>query len=682
MKIRNQLIIVLSLLAGLPLISIVLFSYLTSLRALQAAEEAEARLKADRLEEQLESVQADFTRRLTALEGMSMRALWPTEGEETGVMAKRMAATVLRSLGDSAEIVSTIEFVPAAPTPPAAPKAEARNQEGRPVAKVRPAPEPRREARVEPVIVDLEEVLAPIEDSVEALVLAGEEPDDEFGVQLGRIMSQGLDEFRFDLEAIEDLDGFDVVTVDETGGTEWVFSDGGVVVPVMGDEARLGGLRIGVGEQELAQAILKRPLSEREGDLSFAFAESGELFLADATLREQIEPLAQPAIAAGGGTQYVEQGHIVVTTQPDPETGISFGVARPLEPVLAGVRLAAVRNLIAGLCLVVVALFGVLPLARRMTRNLDAVIAGVERVAHGDLNVRVPVRSHNEFGRLAEAVNSMAVDLLDKEVRIVEQERQNQEQVIRERLLQSEYERKSQELEEARRFQLSLLPKELPRHPDFEVAVAMQTAAEVGGDYYDFWVGSTVGEEEVLTVAVGDATGHGARAGTMVTVIKSLFSTRVRGGPATFLAAAAAAVRRMDLGRMLMALTVAELRRGRLLLSSAGMPPVFVYRHASQQVEELSVPGMPLGGLTWQYLERSVEVAAGDTLLFLSDGFPEATNDEGEPFGYDRVAAAFQRAATGAPESVIERLIAASNEWRTGRELADDLTLVVIRCRA
>ena len=49
----------------------------------------------------------------------------------------------------------------------------------------------------------------------------------------------------------------------------------------------------------------------------------------------------------------------------------------------------------------------------------------------------------------------------------------------------------------------------------------MKTATEVGGDYYDFHVGV----DGTLTIVLGDATGHGMRAGTMVTSAKSLFNS-------------------------------------------------------------------------------------------------------------------------------------------------------------
>ncbi len=87
-------------------------------------------------------------------------------------------------------------------------------------------------------------------------------------------------------------------------------------------------------------------------------------------------------------------------------------------------------------------------------------------------------------------------------------------------IVQAENERKSKELEEARNLQLSMLPRDLPQLPNLDIAVYMKTATEVGGDYYDFHIGL----DGTLTVVLGDATGHGMKAGTMVTTTKSLFN--------------------------------------------------------------------------------------------------------------------------------------------------------------
>jgi len=77
------------------------------------------------------------------------------------------------------------------------------------------------------------------------------------------------------------------------------------------------------------------------------------------------------------------------------------------------------------------------------------------------------------------------------------------------------------ELQDARELQLSMLPRELPQVPNLELAVYMKTASDVGGDYYDF----SQNEDGSLNVSIGDATGHGMKAGTMVSIMKALFTS-------------------------------------------------------------------------------------------------------------------------------------------------------------
>ncbi len=103
----------------------------------------------------------------------------------------------------------------------------------------------------------------------------------------------------------------------------------------------------------------------------------------------------------------------------------------------------------------------------------------------------------------------------------LEQERKNSELKLAAELAQAENERKSMELEEARQLQLSMLPSDVPIIPNLDIAVYMHTATEVGGDYYDFFID----KDGTLTVVIGDATGHGMKAGTVVTATKSLFSS-------------------------------------------------------------------------------------------------------------------------------------------------------------
>jgi serine phosphatase RsbU (regulator of sigma subunit) len=286
------------------------------------------------------------------------------------------------------------------------------------------------------------------------------------------------------------------------------------------------------------------------------------------------------------------------------------------------------------------------------------------------------VKTKNELGQLAKSFNRMAEDLSRQQQRLIEQESARKEQELQQRLMSVEYERKSVELEEARRFQLSMLPKEVPHHAAYDVAVYTRTATEVGGDYYDFHLAG-----DVLSVTIGDATGHGAKAGTMVTVIKTLFAGYSGAtSPAAFLGDAAEKIKRMDLGRMAMALSLGRFENRTLTLSSAGMPPVLVHRAATQRVEELALSATPLGTLGTTYHELTAQLEAGDTALFLTDGFPELMNDAGQQLGYAATLDAFAEAARGATASeVIESLASFAARWHGDAPPNDDVTFVIVR---
>ncbi len=106
------------------------------------------------------------------------------------------------------------------------------------------------------------------------------------------------------------------------------------------------------------------------------------------------------------------------------------------------------------------------------------------------------------------------------------------------RAIEAENARKSQELDGARRLQLSMLPQQMPDDPSLEMAVVMRTATEVGGDYYDF----RRLDDGRLVIAVGDATDHGLKAGTIVSVTKGLLWSACELPPAAFLARAGQAI--------------------------------------------------------------------------------------------------------------------------------------------
>jgi serine phosphatase RsbU (regulator of sigma subunit) len=253
------------------------------------------------------------------------------------------------------------------------------------------------------------------------------------------------------------------------------------------------------------------------------------------------------------------------------------------------------------------------------------------------------------------------------------------EQKLRAQRAEAENERKTKELEEARQLQLSMLPKELPQLTHIEIAVYMQTATEVGGDYYDFHIGI----DGTLTAVIGDATGHGMKAGTMVTAAKSIFNSYVNNPDIIFtFQEFNRVIKGMQLPSMSMCLSLLKIKGNQLTMSAAGMPHALLYRNEIKKVEEIILKGMPLGAVyDFPYQTKTAELKSGDTLLLLSDGLPELFNDNKEMFGYDRVTKEYEKVASNKANEIIEHLKNIGADWVNGNDPEDDVTFVVLKMK-
>lgn len=256
--------------------------------------------------------------------------------------------------------------------------------------------------------------------------------------------------------------------------------------------------------------------------------------------------------------------------------------------------------------------------------------------------------------------------------RMIEDERRRQE-------LEADNEQRARELEEARQLQISMLPKVVPQLPDLEIAAYMKTATEVGGDYYDFHLG----DDGTLTVAVGDATGHGLKAGTMVTAVKSLFAAFAQQPDLVkILEQLSGALKRMNLRSLFMAMTMVKVKGLRLTVSIAGMPPVLIYRAATGVVEEIAISAMPLGSITnYRYRQLETTIASGDAVVIMSDGLPERFNSQNEMLDYAATRCAFAEASSRSSAGIIEELVKTGEAWADGRPQDDDVTFVVLKVR-
>jgi serine phosphatase RsbU (regulator of sigma subunit) len=273
----------------------------------------------------------------------------------------------------------------------------------------------------------------------------------------------------------------------------------------------------------------------------------------------------------------------------------------------------------------------------------------------------------------------LSKDIANRNKLILEQDRIVKEKELNEIILQKENDRKKFELEEARKIQLSMLPSCLNNFPGYDICFDMRTATEVGGDYYDF----SEGKNGTLNIIIGDATGHGMKAGLMVATFKSLFSTLGKELEITeFLKRANDIVKNMNLGNLFMSMSFIRLIKGQFEISNAGMPPCLHYRKKTNDIERIILKSMPLGApLSISYKSENRNIESGDIILLLSDGLEELFNEEMEMLGNDKIMETIVSNSDASANQIATELFSLGDKWRGEKQQDDDITFVVIKIK-
>ena len=306
-------------------------------------------------------------------------------------------------------------------------------------------------------------------------------------------------------------------------------------------------------------------------------------------------------------------------------------------------------------------------------------VATSQMYAYGMLSLALSMSiflSYN-FARVNKDLEVQLATVRQLSEKAIEQERIAHTLELERRVIELESARKSKELESARELQLSLLPKEVPKVHGLDIAAFMKTATEVGGDYYDFFLS----ENGSLTVAIGDATGHGLKAGIMGTATKGLLNMlSSREHVEDILATANDAIKRMNLSTMTMCLAVARVEGRTLSYSSAGMPPLLVYRASSGECEQHILKAMPLGAVEkFPYTTTSITLSIGDVVVMTSDGLHEIFDENRDTYGIDSIVRSLKVHANKSADEIVKGLFEDGIAWGRGAPLADDLTMVVIK---
>jgi serine phosphatase RsbU (regulator of sigma subunit) len=268
----------------------------------------------------------------------------------------------------------------------------------------------------------------------------------------------------------------------------------------------------------------------------------------------------------------------------------------------------------------------------------------------------------------------------ETESRNLELEVQAREAELRAMSARREQELAENELELARSIQRRLLPPAELGGKGFRVAARNLPARFVAGDFYDVFelAGGKIG------LVVADVAGKGIGASLITASVKAMTPLIAERCSVT------ETLERLNdklcaelTAREFVALSLAlfDPAAGTIELANSGLPDPYLMR-PGRKPEMIDVPGprLPLGiRPDIRYESRKISLGAGERLLLLTDGLPEARTAQGEPLGYDRLTALLADDGNSAApgewlDGVLERVRAAT----TG-SAEDDLTAVVLQ---
>ncbi len=242
-----------------------------------------------------------------------------------------------------------------------------------------------------------------------------------------------------------------------------------------------------------------------------------------------------------------------------------------------------------------------------------------------------------------------------------------------ERLKEAEFAEK--ELEIARSIQQRILPPPELSGDGFAIAARNLAARFVAGDFYDFFRLP----DGAIGVVVADVAGKGVGASLIMATVKAAmpFLAAERSVAETLAEANRRVTPRLE-AREFVALAYLryEPATGAFRLGNAGLPDPYLLA-PGRAPRALSAPGprFPLGVRPEvAYEEMSGVLAAGEKLVLLTDGLPEAPDGQGDPLGYERFEALLAQAAD--PDALFAAVRAAA---RPG--LDDDWTALFLERR-
>ena len=285
------------------------------------------------------------------------------------------------------------------------------------------------------------------------------------------------------------------------------------------------------------------------------------------------------------------------------------------------------------------------------------------------------IREDDQLGPIAAVLQQMSGRVVDQHRRLSELVARLREALVRETRLAS----LQQELAIARELQHSVLPADMADRPGYAVKGVMESAQEVGGDFYDFFERP----DGRLVFVIADVSGKGVPAAFFMAISRTLLKAI-----ALFEPDPAQCIRQLndllvvDNDRMMfvtLLFGIFDPATGRAEIVNAGhLPPVRLGREGAALVPSTGDMAVAVAdGIDFTTL--AVDLAPGESLVLYTDGVTEAFDAAGDQFGEARMVERLAPLGGAGPEAVAAAMLETVKTFEQGVEQSDDITLLIVR---
>jgi serine phosphatase RsbU (regulator of sigma subunit) len=230
--------------------------------------------------------------------------------------------------------------------------------------------------------------------------------------------------------------------------------------------------------------------------------------------------------------------------------------------------------------------------------------------------------------------------------------------------------------------QSHLLPQTFPQIAGLDIFAHCLPAAQIGGDFYSFHTA----RQRPFVFAVGDVSGKGLPAAFLMAMTRIALYNAARFMPGIHPSALLKRINEdlyddfTELGMFATIFSGCYNAENRVLsYANAGHSPV-IYCPSQRPATLLEADGPASGVLPINLSEDfTLTLHPGDVLVAATDGFSEATNAQGEMFGYQSLLALVEELAHLSAATIATTMYERISSFAGGTEQSDDQTLVILK---